>query len=98
MNTRLLELAARRGALRARIDAQRLAMAQHSQLLEVALERGDAVMRGVDWLKHHPLAIGAAVAAAVVARPKRAWRWAKRGIFVWRGWQALRALAGTRSA
>lgn len=98
MNTRLLELAARRGALKARIDAQRIAVAQHALPLERALERGDAVMRGVDWLKHHPVAIGAAVAAAVVARPKRAWRWAKRGLFVWRGWQALRVLAGTRSA
>ena len=98
MNARLHELATRRGVLKARIEAQRASLAEHAQPLERALERGDAVMRGVDWLKHHPVAVGAAVAAAVVARPKRAWRWAKRGIFVWRSWQALRALTGTRSA
>jgi hypothetical protein len=66
-------------------------LSRHAQPLEAALARGDAVLQGVDWLKHHPLAVGAAVAAVVVARPRRAWRWAKRGIFLWRGWRALRA-------
>jgi hypothetical protein len=66
-------------------------LSRHAQPLEAALARGDAVLQGVDWLKHHPVAVGAAVAAVVVARPRRAWRWAKRGIFLWRGWRALRA-------
>lgn len=97
MTARLLELAARRGALRARIDAQRETLARQVLPLERALEHGDSVMRGVDWLKHHPLAVGVAVAAAVVARPGRAWRWAKRGLLVWRGWRALQGwTAGKR--
>lgn len=95
MNNKLLELATRRGVLQARIDEQRRALGHHAIPLQTALARGDAVIKGVDWLKHHPVAIGAAVAAVVVARPKRAWRWAKRGLFVWRGWQIARtALAG----
>lgn len=90
MNTKLLELATRHGALKARIDEQRRVLSQHLGPLEATLARGDTMLDGVDWLKHHPAAVGAAVAAVVVARPKRAWRWAKRGFFVWRGWQAIR--------
>lgn len=97
MNAHLLRLATRHGALKARIDAQRISLAEHSVPLERALARGDAVLQGVDWLKHHPVAIVAAVTAVVVARPSRAWRWAKRGLFVWRGWQVVRkSLTGTR--
>ena len=98
MNARVLELATRRGVLKARIEAQRASLAEHAQPLERALERGDAVMRGVNWLKQHPAAVGAAVAAAVVARPKRAWRWARRGLFLWRGWRAARAFLGSHLA
>lgn len=90
MNSRLLELATRHGALKARIDAQRLQLARHVVPLERALAVGDRALEGVDWLKHHPAVVGAAVAAVVIARPKRAWRWARRGIFVWRGWQTLK--------
>ncbi len=95
MNPKLLELATRHGALQARIAEQRRQLARHAEPLEAALARGDAVLDGVDWLKHHPVAVGAAVAAVAVARPKRAWRWARRGFFVWRSWQAVKdKLAG----
>jgi YqjK-like protein len=95
MNPKLLELATRHGALQARIAEQRRQLARHAEPLEAALARGDAVLHGVDWLKHHPVAVGAAVAAVAVARPKRAWRWARRGFFVWRSWQAVKdKLAG----
>lgn len=66
-------------------------MARQSQPLEAALARGDDVLRGVDWLKHHPAAIGAALAAAIVVSPRRTWRWGKRAFFLWRGWQAVRS-------
>ena len=90
MNPKLLELATRHGALKARIDEQRRTLARQVVPLEAALAKGDTVLRGVDWLKHHPAAIGIAVAAAVVMRPKRAWRWARRSFFLWRGWLAVR--------
>jgi len=92
MNERLLQLAARQGLLKARIEAQRLSLAEQTEPLETALARGDTVLQGVDWLKYHPVAIAAAVAAVVVARPRKAWRWAKRGFFVWRSWQGIRDL------
>ena len=85
MNPKLLELAMRHGALQARIAEQRRQLARHAAPLEAALAKGDAVLDGV----------GIAVATVVVARPKRAWRWARRGFFLWRGWTAIRnKLAG----
>lgn len=97
MNPKLLELATRHGALKARIDEQRRQLARHVEPLQGALAKGDAVLKGVDWLKHHPAAVGVAVAAAVIARPKRAWRWGRRSFLLWRGWQALKsAVAGGR--
>jgi hypothetical protein len=92
MNERLLQLASQQGLLKARIEAQRLSLAEQTEPLENALARGDTVLQGVDWLKHHPVAIAAAVAAVAVARPRKAWRWAKRGFFVWRSWQGIRDL------
>lgn len=97
MNPKLLELAMRRGALKARIDEQRRTLAQHAVPLAAALAKGDGVLKGVDWLKHHPVAVGAAVALAIVLRPKRAWRWGQRAFFLWQGWRAIKnSLAGAR--
>ncbi len=97
MNPKLLELAMRHGALKARIDEQRRQLARHAEPLQGALAKGDSVLKGVDWLKHHPAAVGVAVTVAVIARPKRAFRWARRSFFLWRGWQAIKStLAGSR--
>jgi hypothetical protein len=90
MNPKLLELATRHGALKARIDEQRRTLVRQAVPFEAALAKGDTVLRGVDWLKHHPAAVGIAVAAAIVMRPKRAWLWVRRSFFLWRGWQAIR--------
>ena len=95
MNQRLLELATRRGALLARCAAQREALAQHVEPLEAVLLAGDKGLAGIDWLKQHPLAVGAAAAGLALLKPQRAWRWAQRGFFVWRGWKTVeKTLAG----
>ena len=90
MNPKLLELATRHGALQARIDEQRRTLARHVQPLQAAFARGDAVVDGVDWLKQHPGVVGAMVAVAAILRPKRMWRWGRRGFLAWQGWQAIR--------
>ncbi len=90
MSSSRLEVAVRHGALRARIAAQREDLNKHIAPLETALGGADKALAGVDWLKHHPAAVVAAVAVLVVASPKRAWRWTKRGFVVWRGWQTVR--------
>ena len=90
MSSSRLEVAVRHGALRARIAAQREDLTKHIAPLESALGGADKALAGVDWLKHHPAAVVAAVAVLVVVSPKRAWRWTKRGFVVWRGWQTVR--------
>ncbi len=90
MNRKALLLATRHGALKVRIDEQRRLLSKEVEPIENALARGDQVLKGVDWLKHHPAAVGLAVTAVVVARPRRAWRWAQRSFFLWRGWQAIK--------
>jgi hypothetical protein len=97
MNAKLLELATRHGVLQARINQERRLLAQHSAPLGATLAQGDKVLKGVDWLKHHPAAVGVAVAVTILARPRRAVRWARRGFFLWQGWQAIRnSLGSTR--
>lgn len=98
MNEHLLELAKRHGHLQARIAEQRRALALHAQPLKQVCDQGDVVLKGVDWLKQHPAAVGVATAAVAVLRPKGAFRWARRGFFVWRGWQALKAKIGGQAA
>lgn len=90
MTARMLELAVRRGALQERIAAQRTMLGLHGDGIARVCASGDTLLRGVDWLKQHPATVGAAVFATVLARPRRAWRWARRGIFLWRGWRSVR--------
>ncbi|MDR2187584.1 MAG: YqjK-like family protein [Azonexus sp.] len=91
MNAKALELAARRGALVERIANQRALLAQQAAGVERLCAGGDALRHGLDWLKQHPVAVGAAACALVLTRPRRAWRWAKRGLFLWRGWRSMRS-------
>lgn len=92
MTAKALELAARRGALGERIAAQRRTLALHAVGVQRVCAGGDSLVHGVDWLRQHPAAVGIAVFALVLTRPRRAWRWAKRGVFLWRGWRSARHL------
>jgi hypothetical protein len=90
VTSKLIELAVRRGELKAKIEMQRTALAQHARPLAEVLSKADRVVEGIEWLKRHPGAVGAAVAAVAVARPRRTWNLAKRGFFLWQSWRALR--------
>lgn len=90
MNARLLELAIRKGELKARCAQQREVLVACVWPVEKTLDAADSALSGIDWLKRHPGAIAAAVAAAVLLRPRRSWRWARRGFFLWSSWKALR--------
>jgi DNA-binding transcriptional regulator LsrR (DeoR family) len=90
MNSRLLELASRRGELKARIATQRQTLTQQARPLEPVFGLVDKVVVGVDWVKQHPQVVGVGVAVVALLKPSRAWRWAKRAAFVWRGWQGAR--------
>lgn len=90
MNSDLIALAEKRGELKARIAMQRDALAQNVWPVENLLGLGDRAVDGVHWMKRHPGAVGVAVLALVVTRPRRAWRWARRGFVAWRSFHKLR--------
>jgi len=97
MSARQLELASRRGALQSQIAGQRAALAQHVEPLEAILVVGDQGVAGLSWLKRHPLAVGAAATLLALLKPRRAWRWAQRGLLLWRSWKSARSvLSGGR--
>lgn len=89
----LIELHEERGRLRERIAAQRHALAQQLAPLNRTLETGDRLLATgrsiMDELLNHPLALAVLAAAAVALRPRTIWRWARRGLVLWRSWRLL---------
>lgn len=91
MNSDLIALAEKRGELKARIAMQRDALAQNIWPVEDLLGLGDRAVDGVHWMKRHPGAVGVAVLALLVARPRRMFRLAKRGFIAWQTFNKLRS-------
>jgi len=91
---RRLDLATRRGELTAEIAIQRVALAGRVRPVERVLGTADRVVDGARWLRYHPQVIAAFAVGLVVAKPRRAWRWAKRAFFLWRSWRTLRSQLG----
>jgi hypothetical protein len=69
----------------------RVGLAWRSQGLARSLGWIDTLRGGthalIDWSAAHPLWMAAGIAALVIARPRRAWRWLRRG---WWGWRVMR--------
>lgn len=84
MNGKTDLLAVRRKALSARIARQRLDLAMEAGILEppfAALDKGIAF---AGFLRKHPIVPAAAAAAFAILRPRRAFRWLRRGWLFWR--------------
>lgn len=94
MNQDPIDLALERGRLLERIGMQRQTLGQQLQPVGRALHAADrtlaTVRNATDYLGQHPEMVTAAVALLVVLKPARAWRWTRRGFFVWRTWRLLR--------
>lgn len=90
MSSRELALAVRKGELKARCAQQREALAASVWPVEKALAGADTLAAGVEWIKARPGVVGAAVALAVIMRPRRVWRWGRRGLGLWGAWKALK--------
>lgn len=95
MDQRLAELHRERGQLIERIASQRLNLASQLvplQQVAAASDRAARLLQGlVRFVKDRPLPVLMTAAALVLFKPKAAWRWAQRGLFVWRTWRVLRA-------
>ena len=96
MQARLIELHEQRGRLRERIAHQRETLADQVQPLRATLaipERLGALLgQGRTFVASHPYLFGTAAAAVAVFKPRLVWRWAKRGVVLWRAWRGLRRL------
>lgn len=86
--------AVRLGQLRERIARQRRDLAEQLRPVAGALSVVDGAVTGLRqataWIRRHPRAVLLGVAVFAALRPRRLWRWARRGLVAWRAWHALR--------
>jgi len=94
VSSRLAEVRARRELLLARSAVQRDTLALLVERWRAPLEVADRGVRVLRYAREHPGALLLAVAALAALSPKRAFRWARRALLVWRGYGwAVRAIA-----
>lgn len=90
MNPTALELALKKQRLQITSGTLRADFGRYAAGLAPAFTGADYAVEGARWVRRHPqFAIAAAVALAI-ARPKRAWRWARRAFVGWQAWRKLR--------
>jgi hypothetical protein len=85
------DLAARRHELVGRSRTLRAQLVVDAQVVAPVLTTADRVRGGVHWIKQHPVWLGIVVAALVVWRPSRLWRWGSKAWTVWKLWQRVQA-------
>ena len=86
----IIDIVVKRERLLARVAAQRDDLTMLAQQLEGPLKVADRVVAGVQYVRRHPVVLGAAVALLAVVERRRLWLWARRGFVVWRTYRALR--------
>ncbi len=85
----VIEIARKRERLLARCDAQRAELSSLAQQWEGPLKIADRAVAGINYLRHHPVILGAAVALLVVIQRRGWWGWVQRGFVLWRAYRAL---------
>lgn len=85
-----LALAARKGRLLERIDAERSQLAACCEPLKKPFDLADKLVAIAGYVRQRPWIAGAAVALTVILRRRNWFRWVGRGWTVWRGWQFAR--------
>ena len=85
----LLEIMRRRERLLARCDAQRVELTALARRWEGPLKVADRAVAGLNYLRNHPLVLGAAVALLAVIQRRGLWGWARRGFMLWRAYRTL---------
>ena len=90
MNERDLELALRKQRLILKSAALRVRIRRDVMGLRPALTMADRAIEAGHWVRGHSGLLITVATALLVARPRAAFRWAKRGFLLWRGWRSLR--------
>ena len=96
MNDTVLELALKKQRLQIASDALRDDLGRYATGLRPLFSGADLAVDGVRWARRNPQFVVAAGVALLVARPKRAWRWACSAFFGWQMWQKLRQFIPSR--
>lgn len=87
-----LELALKKQRLQFRSDALRTELARQAHALEPAFDAADRVREAARWIGRHPQLVVGATVALLVARPRAAWRWARRAFVGWQAWRRISLL------
>jgi hypothetical protein len=87
-----LELALKKQRLQIASEGLRNDFAGHAKGLRPIFSGADVAVEGARWIRRNPQIAIAAGVALLVARPKRAWRWARRAFIGWQAWRRLRQL------
>ncbi len=93
-----VELALKKQRLQLRSAALRAEFAGHAAVLEPWLTAGDRLREGARWLRRHSAIVVGTTVALLVARPRAASRWARRGLIAWQAWSRARAWLDERTA
>lgn len=96
MNPTTLELALKKQRLQIASETLRTDFGRYGAGLAPAFAGADYAVEAIHWLRRHPQVVMAAAVALVVARPKRAWRWARRAFVGWQAWRKLNQLLERR--
>ena len=88
---REIELALKRQRLQWQSEACRQELGHAAQSFQPWLHAVDTVRGSVRYAKAHPelLAVGAVLMA--LFRPRRSFRWARRGLSLWRVWGRIKS-------
>ena len=93
MNGRLAEIRLRRERLIAKAAAQREEVALLLDSWRPLLVVADRAAAAVQYVRAHPATLAVVVIVVAALSPRRALRWAGRGLALWRGYRwAVRAL------
>jgi hypothetical protein len=89
----LPELAQERARLTERIQAQRANLARELAPLQRVSQAGNTLSALVGevlaYMRSRPVATAVMLGGAMLLKPRGAWRWAKRGFLIWRGFRAV---------
>lgn len=94
MNNRIIQLAKRRTVLTAKIENQRMALAEAISPFRGAFSLADKGLHALSYLRKHPVVVAGIVSFVVATRPKRWLFMLEKGWLVWRLLLAARRKAG----
>ena len=96
VNSATLELALKKQRLQIASESLRTDFGRYAAGLMPVFSAADYAVEGARWVRRNPQILVAAGVALVVARPKRAWRWARRAFVGWQMWRKLSDLLERR--